>query len=264
MDKDRILPSEEISTTSSSRGRSARGTATNDTREGADGGGMRSPGDLGDDDGLAADDSQLGRAVDEDDPSRIGGGSSDGDPTDDATEGGGASDSADAGARADAARDAASDSGPAPGTCSKVLEGAAGKETNHEIPTCCTPTNTEKKMVDEVFRLMNEHREANGLRALKYDLKLEAAIQGHCRHMSQHPFFDHGAPEASVSSPWARAKMCGGKAGGENIAMGQRSAAQVMQSWKTSPGHNANMLSPDHRRVGIGYRKGYWGQLFGS
>lgn len=118
-------------------------------------------------------------------------------------------------------------------------------------------------MIDEVFRLLNEHRAANGVPALQYDPSLEATIQAHCIHMGIHDFFDHEAPESSVQSPWNRAKLCGTTASGENIAAGQTSAAQVMQSWTNSPGHNQNMLNPAFKRVGIGMYQNYWGQLFG-
>jgi len=85
--------------------------------------------------------------------------------------------------------------------------------------------------------------------------------------MAAHDFFDHNAPESSVSSPWGRAAACGTSASGENIAAGQSTAAGVMQSWINSPGHNANMLNSGFTRVGIGYYAGgswgsYWGQIF--
>lgn len=119
-------------------------------------------------------------------------------------------------------------------------------------------------MIDEVFVLLNAHRQANGIAPLTYDLKLEAAIQGHCIHMSIHSFFSHTAPESSVSSPWTRASKCGTSANAENIAQGQSSPAAVMQSWTNSSGHNANMLNGSLHRVGIGYADGYWGQIFGN
>jgi uncharacterized protein YkwD len=37
----------------------------------------------------------------------------------------------------------------------------------------------------------------------------------------------------------------------ENIAMGQLSAVEVVQAWMDSPGHRANILNPEHRRIGV-------------
>ncbi len=148
------------------------------------------------------------------------------------------------------------------GTCSLVREGGTGPEAGGQIPVCCAPSAPEKAVVDEVFALVNAHRQANGLAPLVYDPKLEAAIQGHCVHMATHGFFDHAAPEAAVASFTSRARLCGAAAGGENIARGQRTAAEVMKSWKESPGHDANMLNPRWKRMGVGMHKLCWGQIF--
>jgi uncharacterized protein YkwD len=147
--------------------------------------------------------------------------------------------------------------------CSLTLTGATGKEEGGLIPVCCTPGSTDKAAIMEVFRMVNEHRAANGRPALVYDEKLEAPIQGHCEHMKVHSFFDHSAPEGVVSSFTSRASKCGASAGGENIAWGYSSAAQVMDGWKKSPGHNSNMLG-SWKRIGIGKSGTYWGQIFGS
>ncbi|MGI5864433.1 MAG: CAP domain-containing protein [Myxococcales bacterium] len=151
----------------------------------------------------------------------------------------------------------------------QTLSGATGDEGDGLIPVCCAPSELERLDIEEVFRLLNEHRQANGRAPLTYDYALEAAIEGHCHHMAVHTFFDHAAPEEAVSSPWTRASLCGTSANGENIAAGQRSPAAVMEAWKNSSGHNANMLNPAFKRVGIGSYVGgpygiYWGQLFGN
>ncbi len=155
---------------------------------------------------------------------------------------------------------------PEPAECSLMRDGATGDEPNGEIPVCCAPSVTESTVIEEVFNLLNAHRMDNGVDPLEYDTELEAAIQGHCLHMSQHTFFDHEAEEDGVVLPWDRAKLCGTSANGENIAQGQRSAAAVMEAWTESQGHNENMLNPRFTRVGIGYVADgrYWGQIFGQ
>lgn len=140
---------------------------------------------------------------------------------------------------------------------------ATGNEAGGLIPVCCVPSATEKSEIDQVFSLLNQHRLANGKSALAYDTKLEAAIEGHAHHMATHSFWGHDAPESAVSSPWTRATSCGTSANGENLANGYTSATAVMDGWKGSPGHNANMLG-NFSRAGIGKYASYWGQLFGS
>ncbi|MGN0579072.1 MAG: CAP domain-containing protein, partial [Ruminiclostridium sp.] len=57
-------------------------------------------------------------------------------------------------------------------------------------------------------------------------------------------------------------------AAGENIAAGQRSASEVMESWMNSSGHRQNILSSNFRKIGIGLYKSpdgygyYWVQIF--
>ncbi len=156
--------------------------------------------------------------------------------------------------------------GPAPSPpagCTLTRPGGTGSEPGGVIPVCCTPAADDKQLIAEVFRLLNEHRAANGRSALMYDDKLEAAIQGHCRHMAEHSFFDHQAPEAAVGAFTARANLCGASASGENIAYNQRTPADVMNTWIRSSGHNQNMLGANYRRVGICHYQRRWGQIFG-
>jgi Uncharacterized protein with SCP/PR1 domains len=53
--------------------------------------------------------------------------------------------------------------------------------------------------------------------------------------------------------------------GGENIAYGQHSAAEVVQDWMNSPSHRRNILDCSFTRIGVGFdRRGeYWVQDFG-
>ncbi len=82
-------------------------------------------------------------------------------------------------------------------------------------------------------------------------------------------FYAHTAPDGS--RPWDRAAAAGSRCRtvGENIACGQRSAAEVVRGWMNSPGHRANILRPEFTRIGVGLAGGgragtYWTQLFGG
>ena len=59
----------------------------------------------------------------------------------------------------------------------------------------------------------------------------------------------------------------------ENIAAGNQTAQEVMDGWMNSPGHRANILSPDASFIGVGcyylandpqYYGYYWVQVFPS
>ena len=150
-----------------------------------------------------------------------------------------------------------------PGTCWLTLSGATGDEPDGQIPVCCTPTEAEKSDIDEAFAALNAYRAEQGRDRYEYDTDLEAAIQGHCLHMIQHDFFDHGAPESDVADPWDRAELCGTSASGENLAQSSRgmTGAEVIDYWKESTGHNEMMVSARYERVGIGKCNGYWGLI---
>ena len=57
------------------------------------------------------------------------------------------------------------------------------------------------------------------------------------------------------------------RSAGENIAMGQRTPQEVMNSWMNSSGHRANILNPSFTTLGVGIAKDangtiYWTQMF--
>ncbi len=125
------------------------------------------------------------------------------------------------------------------------------------------------RLVAEVVALTNAERSAAGLRPLAVDPGLAMAAQAHSADMVARDFHAHTTPEGR--QPWDRAAAagCRHRGIGENIACGQRGAADVVHGWMNSPGHRANILSPGFDEIGVGYTKGslagtYWTQLFGT
>ena len=121
----------------------------------------------------------------------------------------------------------------------------------------------------EVVALTNAERAAAGLPPLATDTPLTNAAQAHSADMVARAFYSHTSPDGS--EPWHRAAAAGStrRTIGENIACGQRSAAEVVQGWMDSPGHRANILKPAFTHMGAGFAGGgaagtYWTQLFGA
>jgi uncharacterized protein YkwD/stress response protein SCP2 len=121
----------------------------------------------------------------------------------------------------------------------------------------------------EVVDLTNRERTRTGLRPLAVDPQLAAAAQAYSTDMATRDFYSHTSPEGT--QPWDRAAAAGSRRRtiGENIACGQRSAAEVVDGWMNSPGHRANILKADFTHIGIGFAGGgragtYWTQLFGA
>jgi uncharacterized protein YkwD len=137
--------------------------------------------------------------------------------------------------------------------------------TSRPAPAPATGANAAAGSVtDEVVRLTNVERAKAGCAPLHVDARLTAAGQEHSEDMATRGYFSHTTPEGAT--PWDRAKAAGyPNPSAENIAMGYRTAADVVAGWMGSAGHRTNILNCDSRAVGIGYdpRGSYWTQLFG-
>jgi uncharacterized YkwD family protein/spore coat assembly protein SafA len=126
------------------------------------------------------------------------------------------------------------------------------------------PTQDGYTVEQEVINLVNQERAKNGLPALKYDWELARVAEHKSQDMRNKGYFSHTSP--TYGSPFDMMKSYGitYKAAGENIAYGQTSAQQVMNSWMNSSGHRANILNPNFTHIGVGYVANghYWTQMF--
>ncbi|MFJ3670980.1 CAP domain-containing protein [Streptomyces sp. NPDC090106] len=125
------------------------------------------------------------------------------------------------------------------------------------------------RTASDVVGLTNRERSRHGLPPLAPDPRLTDAAQAHSADMVARAFYSHTSPDGT--QPWDRAAAAGAhrRSIGENIACGQRSAAEVVEGWMNSPGHRANILKPDFTHIGVGFAGGgaagtYWTQLFGA
>ncbi|KPB21637.1 CAP domain-containing protein [Pseudomonas amygdali] len=106
---------------------------------------------------------------------------------------------------------------------------------------------------------------------LVWNAVLGSAAQRHSQAMANQNFFDH--KDRDGRTPGDRAELAGyiGQQVGENIAAGQDSARKVVDGWLLSPGHCANLMSPDFRELGAAYAMDpksdagiYWTMMFGT
>ena len=114
--------------------------------------------------------------------------------------------------------------------------------------------------------LLNNYRVDNGLAPLPEDASLHSAARAYSEDMANRNYFNHfGGPgcdtvfiPGNCSTPTDRGQAAGYPGGvGENIAYDSLgSPASFFDLWRNSPGHNANMLDPDYKAVGIGLAPG--------
>jgi uncharacterized protein YkwD len=96
-----------------------------------------------------------------------------------------------------------------------------------------------------VVERTNAQRVRNGLRPLIVDRRLLRSARRHAAWMTNSRSMVHG------SDPVA-----------ENIAMGQHSSDEVVNTWMNSSGHRANILNPGHTRIGVAAYRTPEGTIF--
>ncbi|MFB4265093.1 CAP domain-containing protein [Nonomuraea sp. GTA35] len=155
---------------------------------------------------------------------------------------------------------------PAPSPTSPGPTSPAPSPTSSAPPSGTVGTAEE----NEVVRLVNEERAKGGCSAVKHDPQLRAAAFGHSADMAAKKYFDHTSKDGrSFMDRIKAAGFTGGSGWAENIAKGQRTPAQVMQSWMTSSGHRANIMNCKYNLIGVGVAKDasgtpYWTQDFAA
>lgn len=128
-----------------------------------------------------------------------------------------------------------------------------------------TPVSSQVSVFEQqVIDLTNQERAKNGLPALKLDAQLSKAARAKSVDMQTNKYFSHTSP--TYGSPFDMMKQFGVsyRGAGENIAMGQRSPQEVVNSWMNSSGHRANILNKSFTHIGVGHAENgnYWTQMF--
>ena len=125
----------------------------------------------------------------------------------------------------------------------------------------------ESTQAEAVLKLVNAERAKVGLQPLTLSEKLTNIAYTKAKDMADKGYFSHQSP--TYGSPFDMLKQFGVSYSyaGENIAAGQKSAEEVMNSWMNSSGHKANILNKNYTQLGVGFYRGgeygtEWVQLF--
>ena len=106
--------------------------------------------------------------------------------------------------------------------------------------------------------LLNAQRATAGLPAASADARLTAAAQGHAQDMAAQNYFSHTGLDGRHSSDRISASGYSTCRPSEVIAFGQRSEAEVFQTWVNSPPHLANMMMRGPVQYGLGHAGNKW------
>jgi uncharacterized protein YkwD len=122
-----------------------------------------------------------------------------------------------------------------------------------------------------IVQLTNVERSKAGIAPFRMNPLLMQAAQIQAEQMARLGRLEHELSGAKYPTPSDRLAAVRYRWGsyGENIAMGQTSAAAVLDSWMHSSGHRANILNSRYQEIGVGYAKDsagrpYYVQVFGT
>ncbi|MDT4993040.1 MAG: hypothetical protein QOH97_2932 [Actinoplanes sp.] len=108
-----------------------------------------------------------------------------------------------------------------------------------------------QRLQSDVVSWTNHQRVKSGCKALSLNAGLTRAGRDHSAWMARTGTFSHIGSGGSAFD--ARIRTAGyRKPSAENIAMGYRTGADVVNAFMKSPGHRANILNCQSKTVGVG------------
>lgn len=120
----------------------------------------------------------------------------------------------------------------------------------------------------KVIKLINEERAENGVPSLSSDDTLNRIAAMRAEEISRK--FSHTRPDGTNCMTALEENGIINVYAAENIAAGQTSAKEAVNSWMKSEGHKTNILNENYTRTGVGMYKTddsmkyYWVQIFTS
>jgi hypothetical protein len=91
------------------------------------------------------------------------------------------------------------------------------------------------------------YRKSHGLSAVTEDAKLSELARQQANAMAERRSMDHNV----YASFRSRIMPYGSPVAAENLAMGTKTFGDTLATWKSSSGHNANLLNPNVTRMGL-------------
>ena len=134
-------------------------------------------------------------------------------------------------------------------------------------PSTPSTPNDIRVLETEVIRLVNAERAKAGRSALTENNEVSRVARIKSNDFIENNYFSHNSP--TYGTPFEMLESFGitFTAAAENIARGQRTAAEAMNSWMNSSGHRANILSSTYNQIGVGVARAndgtlHWTQIF--
>jgi len=120
------------------------------------------------------------------------------------------------------------------------------------VPAAADPSLNAKEQA--LLQMVNEYRQDNGLGNLVPSTRLNAAADWFANDMASKGYFPDDHIDSLGRNPTQRGAAFGYPWGvGENLGAGGifDNPQAIFNAWKSSPGHNANMLGSSYEMIGI-------------
>ncbi len=135
-----------------------------------------------------------------------------------------------------------------------------------DLAARCTPPPAIVQVVnvqDAVVASVNGQRGNAGLAPVAIDERLTSAAQSHANDIAQRGVLTHTGSGGTNAGQRISVYGYGWTTWAENAAAGQRTPAEVMNSWMKSAGHKANILNSSMVNIGVAAAVGsngvtYW------
>ncbi len=119
---------------------------------------------------------------------------------------------------------------------------------------------SNKQITEEIFQLVNKHRQKAGLKALVQNDIIAKIAEGHSRNMAKGSVpFSHDGFEERIAKIGRQIHNTTNSA--ENVAYSSGDAQSVVDMWLKSKGHRKN-IEGDYTISGIGMAKAADGSLY--
>lgn len=125
------------------------------------------------------------------------------------------------------------------------------------------PDRITNRNIMEIAYRTNIERYKSGISYLTLEKDITNAAMYKAKDMVNNNYFEHTSPNGQTHNDLLRMyKVSNVSYTGENIAYGFSTPSEVMDGWMDSPPHKKAILNPKYKKIGVGYYKDYWAQLF--
>jgi uncharacterized protein YkwD len=116
-------------------------------------------------------------------------------------------------------------------------------------------------LASQMLVFINNHRAENNAKPLSLSGQLDSIACAHSKWMTETGTFSHAGRDAT--NPFERCQKAGTYCYAENVAYNTiPNVKDLFEQFKTSPGHNINMLDPNFVEVGLAFDGIYVTQIF--